>query len=182
MIKRLCCPMGIITFLIVFLMSGCADSKSQDTSSQMQANSREAGSWLTVSENYGEESFSLKTGAHEHLIPFKLSWPEEKRWPHRIPATNASVLGGRKLGSEDIIVVQYDTGSGVSNPIVCMYKKRGEDALLQYVWNQQLTSIYGFNSVEFSEETITVKAEYPERGGQKAHYSEVSLPWPQGSK
>jgi len=169
-----------LAIFVVLSVSGCADSHRQAVPNQvtMQKNTQQAGSWLSVPDGYSDDSFPMRTDGDERMIPSKFPWPKGEQFPDRVQSVNAMILGNASLNSEETIVVQYDTGSGVSNPVICVYKKEGDTAHLSYVWSKLLTSIYGFNSVNVLDKAITLKADFPASGGRKAHYSETSLPLP----
>jgi hypothetical protein len=157
---------------------GCAKLTREESSTVVSPESQQTDHWIIVPNNDEEETFPFPVGSARFPIARRL--PLGGADTRGIGDSNLVVLGETTLASKVYVVAQYGTGSGVFNPIICIYEKESSMARLRFVWSRPLFSIYGFNEYEFTEKTLRLVANYPAAHGAEAYYSESSLPAPEG--
>ena len=136
-------------------------------------------SWITVPNSKTSQDYLFTDQGVQAKVPVEISVSGQALFPHKLKSpSHLTVIGEiRHVGSR-FYVAQLPSGSGVANPIICLYEIGDPVSSLRFVWPSTLFSVYGFNSCELKEGKLALLASYPGGGGKKEHTSSEFLPVP----
>lgn len=165
---------NLAIFTVVILL-GCSRWNSETQPTEV-AESGRVGHWITLTSKH---DYLMKVGVRQVRLPANLDLPSIRTARFRVQPYG-QVFGSIIVGGRELLLAQFETGSGVVNPILSMYAVSNNRASLIYVWSRPIPSIYGFTSIKTEARRLLLRADFPAEGAFRGHHSQAALPIPGG--